>query len=95
MCSGLFLGPFWDDDWCRKIDRRRARAHCHHVVFVDIELAGCAILGVLGVLGVGLAAGLLSGASKDLSKLERFEFSIEPGETHRIGSWLTWLRAGG
>jgi hypothetical protein len=50
---------------------------------------------VLGVLGVGLAAGLLSGASKDLSKLERFEFSIEPGETHRIGSWLTWLRAGG
>ncbi|AYO75537.1 hypothetical protein JAGODDHD_04011 (plasmid) [Sphingomonas paucimobilis] len=62
---------------------------------LGLGLAGCAILGVLGVLGVGLAAGLLSGASKDLSKLERFEFSIEPGETHRIGSWLTWLRAGG
>ena len=36
---------------------------------LGLGLAGCAILGVLGVLGVGLAAGLLSGASKDLSKV--------------------------
>lgn len=53
---------------------------------LGLGLAGCAIL------GVGLAAGLLSGVSKDLSKQKRVEFSIKPGETHRI---VAYMVAGG